>query len=94
MKTDLKSLSPKHKYGRINLSLIDTQPGTESWAAPPVPVDDYTEWLRVQYKHHRAVPVYLNMAASMKYIKDLPVIVTGQYKDELLVVMQTVISLK
>lgn len=51
--------------GRLNLSEIDTTPGTDSWAAPAEPVDDYTAWLRDGLKNRLEVSVPLQAAARI-----------------------------
>ena len=90
MQDTLINLKPIFKGGQIDFSTIDTTPGSISWAAPPIPVPDYTEWLRVQYKEHISVPVYLNMAARMKYRRGLNVNPIGPHKEELLSIMKTI----
>ena len=91
-RTELIKLKPLFKGGRINFSIIDTEPGAASWAAPPIPVDDYTLWLRTQYKHHRDIPVYLAMAARMKFTKGLSIKAIGPHKNELLTAMQAIVN--
>jgi len=91
---ELLKLRPPIQYGAsVNFSTIDTTPGAVSWAAPPQPVDDYTHWLRVQFKHHCAIPQYLFICANRLFLKNIPVEITGPYKAELLAAMKTVIKL-
>ncbi len=89
---DLVSLKPRIQYGCLCFDTVDTTPGALSWAAPPEPVDSYTDWLRAQYKHHRDIPVYLGMAARLKFTHGIPVDVTGPHTTELIATMQAVVK--
>jgi len=89
---ELIALKPLIQYGRMDFSQIDTTPGAVSWAAPPQPVEDYTQWLRVQFKHHHAVAQYLLFCARRLLIKHEPVKITGLYKEALLAAMQTLVK--
>ncbi len=91
---DLIKLKPPIQYGEsVNFSNIDTTPGAMSWAAPPQPVDNYTDWLRVQFKHNCAIPQYLFISANRLFLKNLPVKITGPHMEELLAAMKILINL-
>ncbi len=89
---ELIALKPLIQYGRMDFSRVDTSPGAVSWAAPPQPVEDYTQWLRVQFKHHHAVAQYLLFCTRRLLLKKIPVEITGPYKDECLTAMKTLIK--
>ncbi|HED35451.1 MAG TPA: hypothetical protein ENJ08_14745 [Gammaproteobacteria bacterium] len=90
---ELIALKPLIQYGRMDFSQIDTSPGAVSWAAPPQPVEDYTQWLRLQFKHHHAVAQYFLLCARRLLLKKTPVEITGSYKDELRAAMNSLVKL-
>lgn len=68
-------------YG-TDLTAVHTTPGSGHWSAPPLPVKNYTEWLRKQYANNHEVNQYMTVLARLIVRHDLPPTCSGPYADD------------
>ena len=75
-------LKPAIRYGNFNAYEIDTTPGAICWAAPPLVVDNYREWLRCQYETNRDFSDRMT-TTSMALRRESLLAFSGPYVGEL-----------